>query len=45
MGRRALFWSGAVLVGLIVQQAAVSFFGAGANYWLGVAALAGCGNF
>jgi hypothetical protein len=39
MGRRALFWSGAVLIGLIVQQAAVSFFGAGANYWLGVAAL------
>ena len=29
MGRRALFWSGAVLVGLIVQQAAVIFFGAG----------------
>jgi membrane protein YdbS with pleckstrin-like domain len=39
MGRRALFWSGAVLIGLIVQQAAVSFFGPGANYWLGAAAL------
>jgi membrane protein YdbS with pleckstrin-like domain len=39
MGRRALFWSGAVLVGLIVQQAAVRFFGADANRWLGVAAL------
>jgi membrane protein YdbS with pleckstrin-like domain len=39
MGRRALFWSGAVLIGLIIQQAAVTFFGPAANYWLGVAAL------
>ena len=37
MGRRALFWSGAVLVGLIVQQSAVRWFGADANRWLGVA--------
>ena len=37
MGRRALFWSGAVLVGLIVQQTAVRWFGADANRWLGVA--------
>ena len=37
MGRRALFWSGAVLVGLIVQQSAVRWFGADANRWLGAA--------
>ena len=37
MGRRALFWSGAVLVGLIIQQSAVSLFGADANRWLGAA--------
>jgi hypothetical protein len=39
MGRRALFWSGAVLVGLIVQQTAVRWFGPDANRWLGVALL------
>ena len=39
MGRRALFWSGAVLIGLIVQQVAVGWFGADANRWLGVAAV------
>ena len=37
MGRRALFWSGAVLIGLIVQQSAVRWFGADANRWLGAA--------
>ena len=40
MGRRALFWSGAVLVGLIVQQSAVRWFGADANRWLGAALVA-----
>lgn len=39
MGRRALFWSGAVLVGLIVQQSAVRWFGPDANRWLGAALL------
>jgi len=39
MGRRALLWSGAVLVGLIVQQSAVRLFGADANRWLGTALL------
>jgi hypothetical protein len=39
MGRRALFWSGAVLVGLILQQAAVRWFGPGTNRWLGMALL------
>ena len=39
MGRRALFWSGAVLIGLIVQQTAVRWFGPDANRWLGVALL------
>lgn len=37
MGRRALFWSGAVLIGLLVQQSAVRWFGADANRWLGAA--------
>jgi hypothetical protein len=39
MGRRALFWSGAVLTALIVQQIAVRVFGTGANRWLGMALL------
>jgi membrane protein YdbS with pleckstrin-like domain len=39
MGRRALFWSGAVLVGLILQQAVVWWFGPDANRWLGMALL------
>jgi membrane protein YdbS with pleckstrin-like domain len=39
MGRRALFWAGAVLVGLIVQQFAVWWFGPDANRWLGAALL------
>ena len=39
MGRRALFWSGAVLVGLVVQQIAVRSFGPEANRWLGMALL------
>src|SRR5262245_48119416 len=39
MRRRALFWSGAVLVGLILQQVAVRSFGPGANQWLGMALL------
>ena len=39
MGRRALYWSGAVLVALIVQQAAVRWFGPDANRWLGIALL------
>jgi len=39
MGRRALFWSGAVLVALIVQQGAVRWFGLEANRWLGAAVL------
>ena len=39
MRPRALFWSGAVLVGLIVQQSAVWIFGPGANRWLGMALL------
>jgi hypothetical protein len=39
MGRRALFWSGAVLVGLIVQQSVVRWFGPDANRWLGMALL------
>jgi hypothetical protein len=39
MGRRALFWSGLVLVALIVQQSAVAWFGPDANRWLGVALL------
>jgi hypothetical protein len=39
MGRRALFWSGAVLVALIVQQIAVWSFGPDANRWLGVTLL------
>jgi hypothetical protein len=37
MGRRALFWSGAVLIALIIQQSAVAWFGPGANRWLGAA--------
>ena len=36
-GRRALFWSGVVLVGLIVQQGAACWFGAEVNRWLGAA--------
>jgi len=39
MGRRALFWSGVVLVALIVQQSAVTWFGPDANRWLGAALL------
>jgi membrane protein YdbS with pleckstrin-like domain len=39
MGRRALFWSGTVLVGLIVHQSAVWWFGPDANRWLGAALL------
>jgi hypothetical protein len=39
MGRRALFWSGLVLAGLVVQQIAVRWFGPGANRWLGAALL------
>jgi membrane protein YdbS with pleckstrin-like domain len=39
MGRRALFWSGAVLVALIVQQSAVHWFGPDANRWLAAALL------
>jgi hypothetical protein len=39
MGRRALFWSGAVLTALIVQQIAVRVFGTEANRWLGMALL------
>ncbi len=39
MGRRALFWSGAVLAALIVQQIAVRSFGPDANRWLGMALL------
>ena len=39
MGRRALFWSGAVLVALLVQQSVVSWFGPDANRWLGAALL------
>jgi hypothetical protein len=39
MGRRALFWSSAVLAALIVHQVAVRFFGADANRWLGMALL------
>jgi hypothetical protein len=39
MGRRALFWSGAVLTALIVHQTAVRVFGTGANRWLGMALL------
>jgi len=39
MGRRALFWSGAVLVALLIQQGAVAWFGPDANRWLGVALL------
>ena len=39
MGRRALFWSGAVLVVLIVQQSLVRWFGPEANRWLGAALL------
>jgi hypothetical protein len=39
MGRRALFWSGVVLAGLIVQQMAVRSFGPAANRWLGMALL------
>jgi len=38
-GRRALFWSGAVLVGLILQQTAVRLFGPETNRWLGAALL------
>lgn len=41
MGRRALFWSGAVLVALIVQQSAVRWFGPDANRWLGMVLLIG----
>jgi len=37
MGRRALVWSGAVLVALILQQSAVQWFGPDANRWLAVA--------
>ena len=37
MGHRAVFWSGAVLVGLIVQQSAIRWFGPEANRWLGAA--------
>jgi hypothetical protein len=39
MGRRALFWSSAVLTALIVHQIAVRVFGPGANRWLGMALL------
>jgi hypothetical protein len=39
MGRRALFWSGAVLVALVVQQLALWSFGPDANRWLGMALL------
>lgn len=39
MGRRALFWSGAVLLALVVQQSAVWWFGPDANRWLGAALL------
>ena len=39
MRPRALFWAGAVLVALIVQQGAVWIFGPGANRWLGMALL------
>ena len=39
MGRRALFWSGVVLAGLIVHQIAVRSFGPEANRWLGMALL------
>jgi hypothetical protein len=39
MGRRALFWSGAVLVALLLQQGAVGWFGPEANRWLGMALL------
>jgi len=39
MGRRALFWSGAVLVALIIQQGAVTWFGPEANHWLAAALL------
>jgi hypothetical protein len=39
MGRRALYWSGAVLVALVVHQGAVRWFGPEANRWLGLALL------
>jgi len=39
MGRRALFWSGAVLVALLIHQSAVAWFGPDANRWIGVALL------
>jgi hypothetical protein len=39
MARRALFWAGAVLVALILEQSAVAWFGSDANRWLGVALL------
>jgi hypothetical protein len=39
MARRALFWSGAVLVALVLQQGAVRWFGPDANRWLGLALL------
>jgi hypothetical protein len=39
MGRRALFWSGAVLVALMVRQAAVWGFGPQVDRWLGAALL------
>jgi hypothetical protein len=39
MGRRGLFWAGAVLVGLLAHQGAVWLFGPGANRWLGMALL------
>ena len=37
--RRALFWSGAVLVALIAQQILTQLFGPQANRWIGVAAV------
>jgi hypothetical protein len=39
VGRRALFWSGAVLVALVVQQGLVRWLGPAANRWLGAALL------
>jgi hypothetical protein len=39
MGRRALLWSGAVLIALIIQQGAVAWFGPDANRWLAAAFL------
>jgi membrane protein YdbS with pleckstrin-like domain len=39
MGRRALFWSGAVLAALVVHQSAVWWFGPDTDRWLGAALL------